>query len=620
MLVSFDNVTFSYIGDPVVEAVSFAINEGERVGFLGGNGEGKTTVLRLLVGELTPEQGAITRKARIRIGYLEQSGGFESASTVYGAMQEVFAEDRELLARLDEVHAAMGTASGEELKALAARADSLQKRIAARDSYHFEVKIKTVLNGMGFEEFYGRQVATMSGGEKTKLKLCRLLLEEPDLLVLDEPTNHLDVKTLFWLEDYLSTYKGALLVVSHDRYFLDRLTARTLELERGRLTSYKGNYSRYRVLKAERVETMRREYEKQQEEIARLQDYVDRNLVRATTAKSALSRVNKLERMEILEKPALPPEPPRFRFTYSDTPYERILHAENFDLTAGGKTLLRGAAFTLTRGEKCALVGDNGTGKTTLLKYLLSKNPQVSVGRMVRIAYYDQENAELDGEERVLDAFWGKNAGLSQTDARKILAQAGLDSEDVQKQVKELSGGLKAKLCLALLEARRGNVLVLDEPTNHLDLPARESLEEALRAFDGTVLFVSHDRRFIEQIATCICHLENGTLTLFKGSYSQFLETQKVAPMSEVSPSKRDEKPENSAYRSKAERAREAFVRSRTKEIETRLGVIEKEEAELNEKLVAVAADYLAVREITERLDKLHEESEALYQEYETLI
>lgn len=615
MLVSFENVTFGYTGAPVVRGVTFAVHENERVGFIGGNGEGKTTLLKLMLGALSPDEGEIFRKNGARIGYLEQSGGFERDDTVYRAMEEVFDEDKALLDALRKTQSAMATADESEMRVLAARAESLNKRIAARDSYNFEVRIKTVLNGMNFGSVYDQRINTMSGGEKTRLKLCRLLLEEPDLLVLDEPTNHLDMKTLFWLEDYLTTYRGALLVVSHDRFFLDRLTARTLELERGQVLSFAGNYSKYKILKQERNLRLEKEYEKQREEIARLQEYVDKNIVRATTAKSAQSRVKQLEKMELLEKPVPPPQPPRFAFRYDDRPYERVLHAEKFDLKADDKLLLKDAEFTLMRGEKCAVLGDNGTGKSTLLKYFLSKPPAVQFGRFVKTAYYDQENADLDPEERVLEAFWGKHALLSQTDARKLLAQAGLDEEDVNKKVKELSGGLKAKLELSLLEARRGNLLVLDEPTNHLDLSAREALEAALKAFDGTVLFVSHDRRFVESVATRIIVLENGALVPFAGTYSEYLESRKTQP------AEKKEKPKaDTGYRSKEDRAKEARKKARVREIEARIGELETEEEALNLNLAERAADYKAVQEITLKLNALQAEVSALYEEYETLI
>ena len=496
MLIALEHVTFGY-DVPIISDATLSLAENERVGFVGGNGEGKTTLLRLILGELTPDGGEVFKKSGIRIGYLAQTGGFESSSTVYGAMKEVFAEDEQLISRLRETEKELASAAPAEMKVLSSRIESLEKRIAARDSYHFEVRIKTVLGGMGFEGMYTQNVGTMSGGERTKLKLCRLLLEEPELLILDEPTNHLDIKTLFWLEEYLTSYKGAILVVSHDRYFLDRITSRTLELERGRLTLFKGNYSKYKVLKAERFKEEMRAYERQQEEIAKLKDYVDRNLVRATTAKSALSRVNKLDRMEVLEKPVPPLQPPRFCFPAEEKPYERVLDVSNFDLFADEKQLLRGAAFTLMRGEKCAIVGDNGTGKSTLLKFFLSGDRRVVFGRLVSVGYYDQENADLDQNSRTLDAFWGNYPLLTQTEARKLLAQAGLGAEDMDKKVSELSGGMRAKLALAVLEAKKANLLILDEPTNHLDLESITSLNNGLVAFKGCMLLTSHDQELM---------------------------------------------------------------------------------------------------------------------------
>ncbi len=604
MLIHLDNVTFGYNGFPILENVCFMLSEQERVGLVGGNGEGKTTLLRLCLGMLSPDSGSVTRKNGIRIGYLDQSGGFESDATVYGAMAEVFEEDRQLIDRLRETERQMADANEDEMRILAARCESYHKRIAARDSYSYEVRIKTVLGGMGFGAVYDQKVNTMSG-------------EAPDLLVLDEPTNHLDIKTLFFLEDYLTSYRGALFIVSHDRFFLDRITSRTLDLEHGRVVSYQGNYSKYKILKAEHLTRQEKEYEKQQEEIARLKEYVDKNIVRATTAKSAQSRVKQLDRMELIEKPIPPPARPVFSFSYDERPYERVIYAPAFDLKIDGKILLRSAEFTLMRGEKCAILGDNGTGKSTFLKYLLSNNPTVQYGRFARTAYYDQENADLDPEDRVLDAFWGKYALLSQTDARKLLARSGLSADDVCKKVKELSGGLKAKLELSLLEARRANVLLLDEPTNHLDLPAREALEEALKTFDGTVLFVSHDRRFIEQIATRIVILENGTLNCFSGTYAEYLEAKSSVPQTE--PPKKT-KTADSSYRTKEDRAREAKRKTRTREIETRLEQIETELETLNSELIASAADYISVQKITTRLTELQTEEDALYAEYETLI
>lgn len=618
MLLSIDDVTFSYTGEPVLTGVSLIVDEGERVGFIGGNGEGKTTLIKLILDELTPERGTVRKKNGLRIGYLPQSGGFEHGASVRLAMEEVFERDKFLLSELERTQAKMPAAERDALPALMHKLETLEREIASRDSYRYNVKIQTVLNGMGFSGRSEERVSTMSGGEKTKLKLCRLLLEEPDLLVLDEPTNHLDLSTLFWLEDYLSSFKGALLVVSHDRYFLDKLTSRTIELENKKLLSYKGNYSKYKILKEERYKTELREYEKQLEKTKKLQEYVDKNIVRATTAKSAQSRVKQLGKIT-LEKPAPPKAPPHFSFAYETPPYERVLYAPRFDLKAGEKLLLKNAEFTLMRGEKCALVGDNGTGKSTLLKFLLSNDRNVSAGKFVKTAYYDQENADLNPDVTVLDDLRFRFPLFPLTDAYALLAQSGIDAEDALKKVKELSGGLRAKLALAVLQAERGNLLVLDEPTNHLDLPSREALEEALKRFDGTLLFVSHDRRFVESIATSVYSIENGALTKFSGSYSAYLESKKTSAREKSAPAPA-EKTENEGYRSKEERARQAKIRTRISEIETRLSKIEEEQETLNADLIAFAADYAKVREITAKLNALQEESDRLYEEYGTLI
>ena len=615
MLISLNGVTFSYTGEKIFSGVSLSIDEGERVGFIGGNGEGKTTLIKLILGELIPEEGSVLKKNGIRLGYLPQSGGFEHADTVRLAMEEVFERDKFLLSELQKTQEKM--AGGDNPPYFLHRCETLEREITSRDSYHYGVKIQTVLNGMGFSGRSDEKVSVMSGGEKTKLKLCRLLLEEPDLLVLDEPTNHLDLSTLFWLEEYLSSYKGALFVVSHDRYFLDKLTSRTLELENGKLNSYKGNYSKYKILKEERYKTELREYEKQLEKTKKLKEYIDKNLVRATTAKSAQSRVKQLDKIT-LDKPIPPKEPPRFRFSYETKPYERVLSAPGFDLYAGEKPLLKNAEFTLMRGEKCALAGDNGTGKSTLLKFLLSGDKRVSVGKFVKCAYYDQENAALESEATVIDDLRFRFPLFPLTEAYSLLAQSGIDSDDALKKVKELSGGLKAKLALAILQAQKGNFLILDEPTNHLDLLSREALESALKEFDGTLLFVSHDRRFIESIATSVYCIENGTLTKFNGGYSAFLESNRQKNVPEkTAPVK---KTENESYRSKEERAREARKRQRVCEIETRLTKIEEEQERINADLIIFAADYAKVKEITDRLNSLQEESDRLYEEYGTLI
>ena len=586
MLISAENLSFGFAGAPLLENISFTLSEGDRVGLIGPNGEGKTTLIRLILSELEPESGALFKKNGCRIGYLAQTGGYDSENTAFEEMRSVFREDIRAIDALRETEAKIARAEegSAEYRALSARYDALTKQIAARDSYHYEIKIRTVLNGMGFSDSFSQPVSTMSGGEKTRLKLCRLLLEEPELLILDEPTNHLDIKTLFWLEDYLSSFKGAILTVSHDRYFLDRLVREIYELERGTLSVFKGNYTKYKLLKAEKNARILKEYEKQQEEIAHLQDYVDKNLVRATTAKSALR------------------------------------------LAAGEKVLLENASFALTRGEKCAVVGDNGTGKSTLVKEIVkNKNPAVKIGRFVKVAYYDQENANLNPENTVLGELWERHVLWDQTKVRNILAQAKLDAGDMDKKVRMLSGGERAKLALAVFECENGNFLILDEPTNHLDLPARESLEDALKAFDGTILFVSHDRYFIQALAGKIVELSDGKAVEFKGTYDEYNAFKAALKDGGERPAPQkaaEAKPKESGYRTKEERAAETKKRLRVKQIEEEISALETEEAEINSQLALpeIAGNYELLKEKCARLEEVKNLLDGLYEEYETLI
>lgn len=629
MLVSAENMAFGFAGSPLLEKIDFTLSEGDRVGLIGPNGEGKTTLIRLILSELEPEDGRIFVKNGIRIGYLAQNGGYDSENTVFEEMKEIFAEDIRALDSLRETEKKIAAAEegSDEYRALSGKYEALNKLIAARDSYRYEIRIRTVLNGMGFSEFYNQRISTMSGGEKTRLKLCRLLLEEPELLILDEPTNHLDIKTLFWLEEYLAAFRGAILTVSHDRYFLDKIVKEIYELENGRLCVFKGNYTKYKLLKAEKNARLLKEYEKQQEEIAHLQDYVDRNLVRATTAKSALSRVKKLEKMEVLEKPKLPPSPPRFSFSYAERPYERVLEVAALELKAGERTLLKDASFTVMRGEKCAVVGDNGTGKSTLVREIVrGKNPAVKAGRFVKIACYDQENANLNPENTVLGELWERHVLWEQTKVRNILAQVKLDADDMDKKVKMLSGGERAKLALAVFECENGNFLILDEPTNHLDLPARESLEDALKAFDGTVLFVSHDRYFIQALAGKIVELADGKIAEFKGTYEEYNACKAAAKEAKEAEEKAAlpaaPKPKDGGYRTKEERAAETKKRLRIKQLEEEISALESEESDINAQLALpeIAADYARLSERCKRLEEVKSALDNLYEEYETLI
>lgn len=630
MIVTVESAAFSYGDNLIFDGVSFAVNEGERIGLIGANGEGKTTLLKLVLGELSPDCGQVVKKNGARIGYLEQNGGYSSGNTVYTEMLEVFNAELSAIEKLEKLSQKLAATEAytPEYAALSAQIENLNAYISSHDCYLAEVKIKTVLNGMGFQNKYGQIIDTMSGGEKTRLKLARLLLEQPDLLILDEPTNHLDVSTLNWLEEYLAAFKGAVLIVSHDRYFLDKLTSRILEIENKRLSSFAGNYSKYKVLKAERQARLLKEYEALQEERKKLQDYVDRNIVRATTAKSAQSRVKQLEKMEILEKPYIPPQPPAYRFAYENTPYENVLSLNSLDLEIGGKRLISGGQLNIRRGEKVALVGENGTGKSTLLRQIrLGGNPQIELGRFVKLAFYDQEGANLNGENTVLAELWERHVAFSQTEIRSSLARCGLFEEDMQKPVKSLSGGERAKLALCIAESEKGNFLLFDEPTNHLDLPARESLEKALQSFDGTLLFVSHDRYFISAVARKIVEIEDGKLIVYDGGYEFYAEEkrrkreQAQAEEERLKSRARDEEKKNS-YRSKKERAEEERKKDAVKKLEQKICGLEEEEAILNAELSdpAIAADYKKVNEILEKLQAIKLQLDGLYKDYEAMI
>lgn len=622
MLVTLDNVAFDYGGNLIFEDVSFALNEGECVGLIGANGEGKTTLIKLILGELEADCGTVIKKNGLKIGYLEQNGGYVSGNTVYGEMLDVFKEELQAVEKLSLLSAELPKTvyPGHEYDVLSAKIESLNKFLSARDCFDVEVKIKTVLNGMGFSAMYDRVIDTMSGGEKTRLKLARLLLESPDLLILDEPTNHLDIPTLFWLEEYLLSFKGAIFVVSHDRYFLDKTVGRILEIENKRLTSFSGNYSKYKTLKAELYARQLKEYEAQQEEIAKLQDYVDRNIVRATTAKSAQSRVKQLEKMELKQKPFTPPKPPTFRFEYEVQPYEQVLEIVGLNLERGGKNLVSDGRLSVKRGEKLAIVGENGTGKTTLLKEIIHGNPAIKVGRFVKFAFYDQETANLDGENTVLQELWERHVGYTQTEARSALARCGLFAEDMDKPVKSLSGGERAKLALCVLECEHGNVILMDEPTNHLDLPAREGLENALKRFDGTLIFVSHDRYFISALAESVAEIADGKINRFDGGYDNFTAEKKKAQEKPVQPARKEDNA--SSYRSKKERAEEERKKQAVKKLEADISAREQEEAEINALLSKpeIAADYVRVNELLQKLEGIKLQLDELYGEYEKMI
>ena len=623
MLLQIKSATFKYGDVTIFNNVNLDINEGDSIGLVGANGAGKSTLLGCISDELQLFSGSIYRKNGLTIGYLKQNCDFVSTNTVFVEMMSVFAYQTQLVEQIKGIAEQMANCdfNSSEYKALADKYNRLTVEADVTEAYQSELKVKTVLTGMGMMEFADRVVSTLSGGEKTKAALCKLLLQRPELMILDEPTNHLDYKTLDWLETFLSDKKSTLLVVSHDRYFLDKLCTTMWDIQHQQVVAYKGNYTKYKVLKAERRENERRAYEAQQREIDKLTDYIQRNKARASTADMAKSRENTLNKMERLDAPKADERPPRFAFSYTSEPSEFPLTIQHLTLGYEHKQLLVDGQLQIRRGQKVALLGLNGVGKSTLIKRIASASPQdvgkVIFGKNVCMGYYDQENVNLQSNLRVIDQLWFDNTRMSQTEVRSLLAQVSLGADDVYKLVSDLSGGERAKLGLAMIMAKDCNLLLLDEPTNHLDLPSREALEEALKAYTGTLLYVSHDRYFVNSISNVIAELADCKIQLYEGNYDDFL-TRKNTPTESV---KAAPKPVQSTYRNAKQRAEETNRARKLKELETRITELESEVEQLNGQMATpeIASDYAKLSQVMERLKQVNAELEQTLAEWENL-
>lgn len=623
MLLQLRSATFKYGDVTIFNNVNLDINEGDSIGVVGANGAGKTTLLSCIFGELSLFGGELFKRNGLTVGFLKQNCDFTSHNTLFDEMMTVFARETALIEEINKTAIEMSIADAESptYRSLADKYHRLTVEADVREAYNVEVKVKTVLNGMGMSEFSDRVVSTLSGGEKTKAALCKLLLQRPELMILDEPTNHLDYKTLDWLETFLSDKKSTLLVVSHDRYFLDKLCNTIWDVQHNEIIAYKGNYTKYRVLKTERLENIRREYDKQQKEIAKLQDYIARNKVRASTADMAKSREKALERMEIIDAPKRDEQPPRFKFEYTTEPSEFPLTLKNLSLGYGDKQLFNNVQMEIRRGQRVALLGLNGAGKSTLIKRIAAADPadlgRIIFGKNVRMGYYDQENVNLDGNLRVLDQLWFDNTRMSQTEVRGLLAAVTLGADDVYKQVRDLSGGERAKLGLAMIMAKDCNLLLLDEPTNHLDLPSREALESALSQYSGTLLFVSHDRYFVNSLATQIAVIEQGRITVHSGSYDDYLQLSRTATPCRTEPAP----PKQQTYRNAKQRAQQTNRAKRVKELENAITRLELEIADLNGKTASIEyiGDYQKLAPVLKRLNAANAELEQTIEQWEEL-
>ena len=633
MIISLENVFKYYGADCILRNVCATINDKDRIGLVGANGEGKTTLLNVLTGELDYEEGTVSLTNGKVIGYLHQNSGLSNGKTIQQEMETVFADLLALGEEVDALQRQMAQVHDDptEYEKVSAEYQKKLARFEAADGYQVQVKINTVLGGMGFAS-YDRNIITdnLSGGEKTRLATARLLLLEPDLLILDEPTNHLDFKTLSWLEDYLSSYKGALLVVSHDRYFLNRLVDHIWELERTVLTTYRGNYSSYEVQKKGRVERQLKEYEMQQEQIKSMEEYVAKNIARASTSKSAKSRLAALERMDRIEKPVIWEKKAAFRFEYDEPPVKDVFHGENMSIAVGEgegrKVLCRGMRLDVMRGEKIAIIGPNGVGKSSLLKAIQELIPleegHFEWGQKVKTTYYEQENRQLHPEKTAINEIWDRFPNLYEVQVRSILGQVLLSGDDVYKLVGSLSGGERAKVAFAVMMLERGNVLILDEPTNHLDIGSKEMLEDALEAFDGTIIMVSHDRYLLNRIPNRIIEMTANGYEIYNGRYDYYVE-HKVEPQP-VKEQVSEEKKQASQkfYRTKADRARQAAAKKRIAFLEKTIESNEQLIEQLTEQMSdpQIAADYQKVEEICGQIEQLKNQNESFGEEWLELL
>lgn len=622
MLCSLENIYKYYDDIPILEDICLTINEGERVGLVGVNGCGKTTLLSIIAGKIGYDKapdgtGSLGFSGNCRIGFLEQGVGLSAECTIAEEMKKPFAELESEYARISELEKKLSDLEGGELAAAEAEYSHLCSHFENNDGYIIDVKIKTVLNGMGFSDLdLKRSVNSLSGGERTRLALAKLLLEAPTLLILDEPTNHLDLETMQWLENYLKDYKGAVLTVSHNRYFLDSVCTRICEIERKKLKSYSGNYSFFVKKKKEDVARQEKLYNAEQAEIERLQFFIDKNRVSATSAKAAKSKQHMLDRIKenAVEKPITRQKAAKIRLEYDINPPTELFEASDIDICVGDKTLIESFSLSLRRGDRVGIIGPNGSGKTSVLKSVQGINPH-SKGRIywapnVKIAYFDQKNELLNNRFSVMEEVHRRYPQMTDFEVRSILGSVLLSGENVFKPVGALSGGEKTKLSFALMSLKRGNVLILDEPTNHLDISTKEVLEDALDSYTGTIIFVSHDRYLLNRIATRIVEIKDGKAREYKGNYDDYLALKAAEQAEEQNPRIANPAEPKKQYRTKSQRAEDVKKKQELKELEASVEALEAETAELELKICEpdIASDYQKMQELLKILEEKKKE------------
>ncbi|KIP20019.1 putative ABC transporter ATP-binding protein YheS [Anoxybacillus ayderensis] len=628
IILQVNQLSKSYGAEQVLSDIKLEIQEKDRIALVGRNGAGKSTLLKIIAGQMSYDAGEIIKPKHVTIGYLDQYTGLQAHRSIWEEMLDVFAPLQQMEKQLRELEQQMSVHDADYGRLLE-QYDRLQTEFKEKGGYQYEADIRSVLHGLRFSQYdYTTKISTLSGGQRTRLALGKLLLAKPDLLILDEPTNHLDMETLQWLEQYLKNYNGAILIVSHDRYFLDQIVTQVYELSRTKIKKYVGNYTSYLQQRAEQFEQQLKLYEKQQEEISKLKDFIQRNIARASTTKRAQSRRKQLEKMNIIEKPLGDEKSASFRFEIERPSGNDVLTAA--DLAIGYDHIIAtNLSFRVTRGDSIALIGPNGIGKSTLLKTIIKQLPakhgELRYGTNVQIGYYDQEQAQLTSNKRVIDELWDEDRLKTEKEIRTILGNFLFSGDDVLKPVQTLSGGEKARLALAKLMMKKANVLVLDEPTNHLDLDSKEVLEQALIEYPGTIIFVSHDRYFINKIATKIYELSTEGLIEYLGDYdyyvakkAELLELGQIGQETttgESSSLKRSYEEEKE--RKKLERQRKRKI----EQLETEMEQLEQQIATYEQQLYDPSCynDYEKARDTQAKIAELKQKFDELFEQWELL-
>ncbi len=628
MVLQLRNISKNFGVTNILSDINITVEDRERVAIIGANGAGKSTLLKVITSEMPYDEGNIYVSKDKKIGYLKQSDALEKGNTIWQEMIGIFSE----ITKLEEdIRALEGQIESETddavLHKLTNDYATLSETFEKKDGFLIKTKINTVLTGMGFSGFdVNSKVDTLSGGEKVKLGIAKLLLSQPDVLILDEPTNHLDLRSMQWLEGYLKSYPGAVIVVTHDRYFLDNVVDTIYEIERCKATKYPGNYTKYLEQKKTDREIRLKDYELQQKEIKRLEEYVAKNQVRASTAASAKSKQKMIDRMELLERPDGDLKQAKFRFETVYQSYKDVLktNIDKIYVNDNGilRTLVENVCFSISRGEKVGLVGDNGIGKSTLFKILLKLHENYSgtfeFGRNVEISYYDQEQKMLSSDKTVLNEIWDRFPRMDEVEVRTLLGSILFSDEDVFKRVSSLSGGEKARLAFLIIMLEKANTLFLDEPTNNLDLSAKEALDDAVADYDGTVFFISHDRYFLNKIADKIFELTKTGVVEYTGNYDAYIE-KKLSGASNVNTLN---EPSVGKLTYEQEKRKNADIKNTTKKLENceeSISALEDVIASLNTELENAGADFELSQKIYADIQEKQKELDALYETWDEL-